>query len=62
VPVGQAVRNWRFVANYSKLADRWKAFGANLLPSAVILSGHAAAIENVELVDFGALGQEAFPH
>lgn len=61
VPVGQAVRNWRFVANYSKLVDRWKALGAKLLPSAVILQGHAACIDNIELVDFGALGQEAFP-
>jgi hypothetical protein len=61
VPVGQAVRNWRFVANHSKLADRWKALGAKLLPSAVILQGHGACIDNIELVDFGALGQEAFP-
>jgi hypothetical protein len=61
LPVGQTVRGFRFVANHSKLADRWKALGANLLPSAMILSGHAAQVEDIELVDFGALGGEAFP-
>jgi hypothetical protein len=61
VPRGETVRNGKLIGNHSKLADRWKAAGQSLLISGAILQGHAVAIENIALEDFGSLGGEAFP-
>lgn len=61
LPRGQSVKGGTLRGNFSKLVDRWKAAGQVLTPSGVILQGHEAAIEDVRLEDFGALGGEAFP-
>jgi hypothetical protein len=61
VPVGQAVRNVTFLRNHSRAAERFKSAGKHLTGSAALLEGHAARLQNISLVDFGAIGQESFP-
>lgn len=58
LPRGQAVRGLTLRGNHSALADRWKARGKMLRTSGVILQGNEAAIENVRLLNFGALKGE----
>ncbi len=61
IPEGEAVTGMNFVANYSKLVERWNEKGLMFRPSAVILQGNGAVIDNVGMDDAGALGSEAFP-
>lgn len=61
LPRGQTVRNLYFDLQFSAAAARWKAKNKPLRIGAVHLSGHQAAIENVLVVNWGALGTEGFP-
>jgi hypothetical protein len=61
VPIGEGCRNGTIVCNHSRLAERARALGVSLRISGAVLQGHSAVIEDLDIVDCGALGYESFP-
>lgn len=67
VPRGEAIRGGTYIGNHSKLVDRWRSKGVQLMGEGVLIQGHDAEIRGAHFSDFGAwrqnpsIGAEVFP-